>query len=272
MHPTQAAQERWIVTHFAGARSRAARPAALSFALCALCALFALLGADAAQANSLTTAVSQGARATLPMTITASGSADPTATLRVYVQQPGGTGCAGGASGPENAQAEAAKPGSTQVIAEQPVGPFSYSATYRPPVAGSYLLCAYLFGASNAAGASQSSTSFSVFAAPPPPPAGTNPPAGSGPGAAGTAPRPTRCVVPTLKGRTYLGARLLIRRAGCSVGIVYRPDRRTKRIREAQGKVLRVASQYPRPHSVRRLHFRLMIRLAYVNPPRRSSR
>ncbi|HEV2776591.1 MAG TPA: hypothetical protein VGV90_13430, partial [Solirubrobacteraceae bacterium] len=88
---------------------------------------------------------------------------------------------------------------------------------------------------------------------------------------AGTAPRRTRCVVPTLKGRTYLGARRLIRRAGCSVGIVYRPDRRTKRIREAQGRVLRVASQYPRPRSVRRLNFRVMVRLAYVTP-RRSSR
>ena len=252
MHHTRAAHERLIST------------------MAAAVALTLLLAVDAARANSLSTAVSPGARASVPMTVTASGSADPTAALRVYVQQGGGGGCAGGASGAENAQAQSVRAGSTQVIAEQPVGAFSYSATYTPPVAGSYTLCAYLFGSSPGTGASMSAVSFSVGPAPPPPPATTTP--GGSPGATSTTPRRTRCVVPKLKGRTYLGARKLIRRAGCSVGIVYRPDRRTKRIREAQGKVLRVVSQYPPPRSVRRLNFRLMIRLAYVNPPRRSSR
>lgn len=238
-------------------------------ALAAALAVTLLLGAEAAAANTLTTAVSPGARATVPMTVTASGSADPTAVLRVYVQPPGGGGCAGGAGGAENAQAQSVRPGSALVIAEQPVGPFSYSATYTPPVAGSYSLCAYLYGLSPSTGASQSAVSFSVGLAPPPPPAAVNQ---QQPGTTGTAPRRTRCVVPALKGRTYLGARKLIRRAGCAVGIVYRPDRRMKRIRERQGKVLRVVSQYPPPRSVRRLNFRLMVRLAYVNPPRRSSR
>lgn len=263
MHPTRAAHHRWIPTTVAQARSRAASIAALSLALA-----LTLLGAEAAQANSLTTAVSQGARATLPMTVSASGSADPTATLRVYIQHGGGGGCAGGRSGQENAQAQSARAGSTQVIAEQPVGPFSYAASYTPPVAGSYSLCAYLFGTSPGTGASQSSTSFSVGPAPPPPP-GASP---GTPGATGTAPRAKRCVVPTLKGRTYVGARRLIRRAGCSVGSVFRPDLRTSRRLRAQGRVLRVMSQSPRPRSVRRAGARVTLRLAYVKPARRSSR
>ena len=267
MHPTRAAHDRWTPTNLASAPGRAATVMALSLALGLM-----LLGADAAHANRLNgPTYSPSPRATVPMTISASGTADTAASLRVYVQQ-------GGAC-PTSANVEAGNipAGSTQVIAEQPVGPFSYSATYTPPAAGSYSICAFLLGAASNAGTSASATSFSVGPAPPPPPPA---PAGTGtgtnaspvaPGAAGTAPRRTRCVVPTLKGRTYLGARRLVRRAGCSVGIVYRPDRRTKRIREAQGKVLRVVSQYPRPHSVRRLNFRLMLRLAYVTP-RRSSR
>ena len=262
MHPTRAAQDRWTPTNLGSAPRRAATVTALSLALALM-----LLGADAAHANRLNgPTYSPGPRATVPMTISASGTADTAASLRVYVQQ-------GGAC-PTSANVEAGNipAGSTAVIAEQPVGPFSYSATYTPPAAGSYSICAFLLGAASNAGTSASATSFSVGPAPPPPPA----PAGTNaspvaPGATGTAPRRTRCVVPTLKGRTYLGARKLIRRAGCSVGIVYRPDRRTKRIREAQGKVLRVVSQYPRPRSVRRLNFRLMVRLAYVTP-RRSSR
>ena len=262
MHPTRAAHHRWIPTNPAAAPGRAATVMVLSLALALM-----LLGADAAHANRLDgPTYSPNPRATVPMTITASGTADSAASLRVYVQQ-------GGAC-PTSANVEAGNipAGSTAVISERPVGPFSYSATYTPPAAGSYSICAFLLGSPNA-GTSASATSFSVGPAPPPPapaPAGTNA-SPVAPGAAGTAPRRTRCVVPTLKGRTYLGARTLLRRAGCSVGIVYRPDRRTKRIREAQGKVLRVISQYPRPRSVRRLNFRVMLRLAYVTP-RRSSR
>jgi hypothetical protein len=114
------------------------------------------------------------------------------------------------------------------------------------------------------------SSNFRVGPAPPPPPAGTDTPAA--PGATGTAPRPKRCVVPSLKGRTYLGARKLIRRAGCSVGTVYRPGLRTARAEQARGRVLRVTLQYPKPRSIRKLNSRLMLRLSYVTPPRRSSR
>lgn len=265
MHPSRAAHDRWIPTNLASASGRAATVMALSFALALM-----LLGADAAHANRLNgPSYSPGPRATVPMTISASGTADTAASLRVYVQ-PGGA-C------PTSANVEAGNipAGSTEVIAERPVGAFSYSATYTPPAAGSYSICAFLLGAASNAGTSASATSFTAGPAPPPPPTPPAPAATNAspvaPGASGTAPRRTRCVVPTLKGRTYLGARTLIRRAGCSVGIVYRPDRRTKRIREAQGKVLRVVSQYPRPRSVRRLNFRLMLRLAYVTP-RRSSR
>ncbi|MDP1849763.1 MAG: hypothetical protein Q8K79_18395 [Solirubrobacteraceae bacterium] len=260
MHPTRAAHERWIPTNPARPHRRAASATALAVALAA-----ALLGADAAQANTLhAPTYSAGARATVPMTISASGVADTPASLRVYVQR--GGACPTSA----NVVAGAIPAGSTEVIAQQPTGPFSYSATFTPPVAGSYSICAFLFGSTTNTGTSATATSFGVGPAPPPPPAGTT--QQPGPGATGATPRRTRCVVPTLKGRTYLGARKLVRRAGCSVGIVYRPDRRTKRIREAQGKVLRVVSQYPRPRSVRRLNFRLMLRLAYVNPPRRSRR
>lgn len=259
MHTTRAAHERWISTNPAVARGRAATVTALSLAFA-----LTLLAADAAHANRLNGPThSPGPRATVPMTISASGTADTAASLRVYVQPSGACPTAA------NVQAGNIPAGSTQVIAEQPVGPFSYSASYTPPAAGSYSICAFLIGSASNTGTSASATSFSVGPAPPPAPAGTTTPVA--PGTAGTAPRRTRCVVPTLKGRTYLGARRLIRRAGCSVGIVYRPDRRTKRIREAQGRVLRVASQYPRPRSVRRLNFRVMVRLAYVTP-RRSSR
>lgn len=261
MHPTRAAHQRQIPTNLARRRRRVASARALGLTLAV-----ALLGADAAHANTLhAPTYSSGARATVPMTIGASGVADTPSSLRVYVQRSGP--CPTSA----NVVAGTIPAGSTEVIAEQPVGSFSYSGTFTPPAAGSYSVCAFLFGSSAMVGTSATATSFSVGPAPPPPPpaATTQQPA---PGATSTAPRRTRCVVPTLKGRTYRGARKLIRRAGCSVGIVYRPDRRTKRIREAQGKVLRVVSQYPRPRSVRRLNFRLMIRLAYVDPPRRSRR
>ncbi len=268
MHPTRAAHERWIPTNLVPARGRAASVTALSLALAVT-----LLGADAARANTLTfPALSPGARATVPMTIAVSGDADPSASLRVYVQQ-GGDGCAGEGSGLQRAQAQAMRPGSTEVINRQPFGPFSVQGTYTPPAAGPYSACAYLFGASPGASASTTSSSFTVGPAPPPPapPAGTNqPPSASG--VPGTVPRPKRCVVPALKGRTYLGARKLIRRAGCSVGTVYRPSLATARGERSRGRVLRVVLQYPKPRSVRKLNSRLLLRLAYVNPPRRSTR
>jgi hypothetical protein len=74
--------------------------------------------------------------------------------------------------------------------------------------------------------------------------------------------------VPTLKGRTYFGARLLLRRAGCSVGSVFRPDLQTSRRLRAQGRVLRVTTQYPKPRSVRKLGARVTLRLAYVKRTR----
>ena len=77
--------------------------------------------------------------------------------------------------------------------------------------------------------------------------------------------------MPTLKGRTYFGARLLIRRAGCTVGSVFRPDLRTSRRERARGRVLRVVSQSPRPRSLRAKGARVTLRLAYVTPKRSSS-
>jgi hypothetical protein len=225
----------------------------------------ALLGAEAAQAGSINApAASAGAQATVPMTIAVTGSADPGSIQRVYVQAGGGT-CTVTGGQPVPA------PGSTAVIAEQPApGPFSYSATYTPAVAGPHSLCAFLYGSSSGAGSAVSSGNFTVGPAPPPPP---QPPAGTTtpPGATQATPVRTRCVVPTLKGRTYLGARLLIRRAGCSVGSVFRPDLRTSRRERARGRVLRVVTQYPRPRTARAKGARVTLRLAYVTPKAKRS-
>jgi hypothetical protein len=268
MHPTRAAHDRWTPTNLRSAPGRAATVMALSLALALM-----LLATDAAQAHTLNgPTASPGARATVPMTISVSGSADPTATLRVYVQQSGP--CPTSA----NVEAGAIPAGSTEVIARQPVGAFSYSATYTPPVAGSYSICAFLFGGADNIGTSASAATFTAGPAPPPPPPPVSPGATSSPtapgatGTTGTTPAArTRCVVPTLKGRTYRGARLLIRRAGCNVGSVFRPDLRSGRAARARGRVLRVVLQYPKPRSVRRLGARVTLRLAYV-APRRSSR
>jgi len=254
MQPMRAAHPRWISTTLG-------RAAALSLALA-----LTLLGANAAGAHTLNgPTYSPGPRATVPMTISVSGSADPTAIVRVYVQQSGI--CPSSA----DVKAGTVPAGATEVIAKEPVGAFSYSATYTPPVAGSYTLCAYVFDTSTTTGTSASSTGFTVGPAPPPPPP---PPPGTGtpaaPGATGATPAKTRCVVPTLKGRTYFGARLLIRRAGCSVGSVFRPDLRTSRRERARGKVLRVVSQYPKPRTARVKGARVTLHLAYVTPKRSS--
>lgn len=261
MPPTRAAHSRWIPKHYAQARSRAAGLAAVSLTLA-----LTLLGADAAHANTLTgPTYSPDPRATVPMTVAVSGSADPTGALRVYVVQDG--------TCPASADVEAGNipAGVTQVIARQPVGPFAYDGTYTPAVAGKHTVCAYLLGAGTT-GTSASSTGFSVGPAPPPPPPappGTTPPMVDGlPPQLGTDPPKTRCVVPTLKGRTYFGARLRIRRAGCSVGSVFRPDLRTSRRERARGRVLRVVLQYPKPLTVRKLGARVTLRLRYVKPPR----
>jgi beta-lactam-binding protein with PASTA domain len=78
-----------------------------------------------------------------------------------------------------------------------------------------------------------------------------------------TATTATRCVVPNVKGRTYLGARTRLRRAGCSVGTVYRPTRTAPK-----GMVLRVTWQLQKPGSVRKLNSRIMLRLSFVKRPR----
>jgi len=255
MRPTRAAHPRWIPTNLG-------RSAVLSLTLVAA----SLGSAEAAQANTVSApAFSPGPQATVPMTISVSGSADPSAILRVYVRPGGGT-CTVTAGQPVPA------PGSAEVIAQQPApGPFSHSAAYTPDVAGPHSVCAYLYGASTGAGSAVSSGNFTAAPAPPPPPAATSPGAPAAPGATAVTPARKRCVVPTLKGRTYFGARLLIRRAGCTVGSVFRPDLRTSRRERARGRVLRVVSQSPRPRSLRAKGARVTLRLAYVTPKRSSS-
>jgi hypothetical protein len=226
--------------------------------------LLAIPGAGVASANTLAapTVSPSNPRATLPVTIGISGTASTPSVLRVFVQPSPAIGCAGGGSGEANADAQAQRSGSVEVITRAPTAAFAYSATYTPPSAGNYALCAYLYGATAATGASQVSTNFTVLPAPispPPPPAGTTPPAGVAP----TATTATRCVVPNVKGRTYLGARTRLRRAGCSVGTVYRPTRTAPK-----GMVLRVTWQLQKPGTVRKLNSRIMLRLSFVKRPR----
>jgi len=230
--------------------------AAASLAL----ALLAVPGAGAASANTLAapTVSPSNPRATQPATISISGTATTPSFLRVFVQPSPASGCAGGGSGAANAEAQSQRVGSVEIITRAPTAAFAYSATYTPPAAGNYALCAYLFGATAATGASQVSTNFSVAPAPPPPSvAGTPPPTGVAPLPTGTT--ATRCVVPNLKGRTYLGARKRLRRAGCSTGTVYRPTRTAPK-----GMVLRVTWQLQKPGTVRKLNSRVMLRLSFV--------
>lgn len=225
--------------------------------------LLAMPGAGVAAANRLSApTVSPNPRATVPMTISISGTADTPSILRVFVQPSSATGCAGGGSGSANADAQAARPGSTEVIAREPAAAFAYSATYTPATAGSYSLCAYLYGTTAATGSSQVSTNVSVGPAPPTPlpsVGGMAPPAGVAP----TGKAATRCVVPNLRGRTYLGARTVLKRAGCSVGTVYRPTRSAPK-----GMVLRVVWQLPQARSVRKVNSRVTLRLGFVKRSR----
>lgn len=232
-------------------RLRRTLPAATLLALTSL----AVPGTGVAAANSLSAAASPDAQAGRLMTITVSGAATTPAILRVFVQA-AGAGCAGGSSGAANAEAQRQRAGSVELITQLPAGAFIYAAPYAPPVAGSYSLCAYLFGTSPGTGASQVSQSFSVAPAPPALPPVTS--GSPGPGAL-TGPGPTRCRVPRLEGRTYLGARKLLRRAGCSVGTVYRPTHKTRK-----GYVLRVVGQYPKAKSLRRPRSRVLLRLGFV--------
>lgn len=237
-------------------RPRRTLGAAASLAL----ALLAIPGAAVASANTLAapTVSPSKPRATQPATISISGTATTPSVLRVFVQPSATTGCAGGGSGAANAEAQSQRPGSVEVITRAPTAAFAYSATYTPPAAGNYALCAYLFGATAATGASQVSTNFSVAPAPPvlpPPLTGTPLPAGVAP----TGTTATRCVVPNLKGRTYLGARKRLRRAGCSTGTVYRPTRPAPK-----GMVLRVTWQLQKPGAVRKLNSRVTLRLSFV--------
>ena len=221
--------------------------------------LLAVPCAGVASANTLAApTVSPSPRATQPATIGISGTATTPSVLRVFVQPSTATGCAGGGGGAANADAQAQRAGSAEVITRAPTAAFAYSATYTPPTAGSYALCAYLYGATAATGASQVSTNFSV--GPAPSVAGTPPAASTAP----TATAARRCVVPNVKRRTYLGARKWLRRAGCSVGTVYRPTRVAPK-----GMVLRVTWQLQKPGSIRTYNSRVMLRLGFVKRSRR---
>jgi len=257
MHPRRVARNRWTATP-------TGRVSVLG-----LTVLLTLLCVDAARANSLTGGASPAAQPVGTIIVSVEGTADLPATLRVFVQE-GGTSCVSGGSGAANAEAQAAITGSNELITREPFGPFAYSASFLHFGPGSLVVCAYLFDTSPLTEDKQL-TLLMHFDPPPPPPADERPATDqpTPPADAGVAPAAARCVVPALKGRTLLGARKLIRRAGCSVGTVVRPGLRTTRRARAQGRLLRVVSQTPAPRSVVKAKARVRMRLAYVTPRHR---
>lgn len=247
--------------HRPGTRPRAGR----TIVAAALGASLLLVGAaDALAADSLTIGGSGTPQATVPMTITASGSSSEPSSLRVFVQQ-GGAECASGAAGggAANAANEAARPGTTEVISETTSGAFNYAATYTPPAAGTYKVCAYSFRTGPVSSASsQVSQAFTVAEAPSPPAAGTPP------GATSDVAKTDRCVVPKLKGRLYETARKRLHAAGCIIGKVIRPNKRKAAPLRPGGRrrILKVLSVTPKPGTVLKARGRVTLRLVYVTP------
>jgi len=201
------------------------------------------------------------------MTITAHGSSSEPSSLRVFVQQ-GGAECASGAAGggAANAANEAARPGTTEVISETTSGAFNYAATYTPPAAGTYKVCAYSFRTGPVSSASsQVSQAFTVAEGPAPPAAGTPP--GSGDSTSDVA-TTDKCVVPKLKGRTYKTARKRLHAAGCIVGKVIRPAKKKAAPLRPGGRrrILKVRSVTPKAGTVLKARGRVTLRLVYVTP------
>lgn len=259
------------------ARSRWSAPSTVRAAVLSLTSALTLLCADAARANSLTVRVSQVAEPVGTNIVSVEGVADLPATLRVFVHE-GGSGCVSAGSVAENAAAQGAIAGSNELIRREPHGPFAYSASFLHFGPGSVAVCAYLFDASPATEDKQVNGLLHFDPPPPPRPPADQPPVAEPPATdqpgppaeTGIAPAAARCVVPALKGRTLVGARKLIRRAGCSIGTVARPGLRTSRRAWAQGRILRVVSQTPAPRSVVKANARVRLRLAYVTPRRRQ--
>ena len=239
----------------------------------ALGASLLLVGAaEALAADSLTIGGSGSPQATVPMTITARGSSSEPSRLRVFAQQ-GGAECASGAAGggAANAANEAARPGTTEVISENTSGAFNYAATYTPPAAGTYKVCAYSFRSGPVSSASsQVSQSFTVAEAPAPP-AGTPP--GSDNATSDVA-NTDRCVVPKLKGRTYKTARKRLHAAGCIIGKTIRPSKRKAAPLRPGGRrrILKVRSVTPKAGTVLEARGRVTLRLVYVTPKTASKR
>jgi hypothetical protein len=229
-----------------------------------------LTSADAARGNSLTLRVSPVAEPVGTNIVSVEGVADLPATLRVFVDG-GGAGCVSAGSVAESAATQGTVAGSTELITREPYGPFAYSASFLHFEPGSVAVCAYLFDASPATEDEQASVLLHFDPPPTPRPPADQPPAADQPSPSadtGVAPAAARCVVPALKGRTLVGARKLIRRAGCSIGAVVRPGLRASRRARAQGRILRVVSQTPAPRSVVHANARVRLRLAYVTPRR----
>jgi hypothetical protein len=232
--------------------------------LAALSASLVLTGAaDARAADSLTISASEAPQAGVAMTIAARGSSNAPSRLRVFVQQ--GGDCAAGTGGAAaNATRQAAKSGSTEVIDAETSGAFNYAASYTPPVAGTYKICAYVFRSGpNGSMSSQVSQAFSVSEPPPAAP-------GSTPGAAtdDTVAPKSNCVVPRLYMRMYATARKRLHAAGCIVGKVVRPSKKKAAPvrRGGRRRILKVLSQSPKPGAVLKARARVNLRLVYVTP------
>ena len=253
-----------------------ARPSRRTTSLAAALSASLLLAAGAADAlaapDSLTIGGTSAPQATVPMTITARGSSSEPSRLRVFVQQGGGE-CAAGAAGgaAANAAAEAARAGTTEVISENTSGAFSYAASYTPPAAGVYKVCAYSYRTGPVSSASsQVSQAFSVAAAPAAPASGS-PPGSGNPGS--DVAMTDACVVPKLQGRMYETARTRLHAAGCIIGKTIRPSKKKAAPLHAGGRrrILKVLSTSPKAGTVLKARGHVTVRLVYVTPKTASS-
>jgi hypothetical protein len=211
-------------------------------------ALAVLLTPSIAAANSQsfsTPVVSANPVAGMPVTLTETGSSDPSSTMTVSAQ-PGGGACT---------------PAAVQIDSAVVSGNFTHVTTFTPAEAGTYTICFVFTGANGT-----QSESFSLDVAPPPPP----PPA---PAPTTPAPATARCVTHQLLRHTLAYAEHLLSKADCKLGRVYRPSQHTLAVarRRDGGRTpsLIVVSQTPhKPGIVAYAGAVVAVRLGVRPPPK----
>jgi hypothetical protein len=199
----------------------------------------------AAGSQSFTTpVVSANPVAGVPVTLTETGTSDPSSTLTVSAQ-PGGGACTAAA---------------VQIDSAVVAGSFTHVTTFTPAQSGTYTICFVFTGANGT-----QSESFTIDVAPAPPP----PPPTS------TAPATAKCVTPQLLRHTLAYAEHLLGKADCKLGRVYRPSARTLAVarRHDGGRApsLIVVSQTPhKPGTVSYAGGVVAVRLGLRPAPRKT--